>query len=279
MGLKDKLRVCVILMVVASTTVVVSSQVALANSCHRIPTNYFDGEQHGDFNNPVSTTGARARIGFPGAVLDICNEVVNPPTPPDSGSHSWAGIVQLTGCVTGGWLQTGYVRKNHDLFDPNTNYLFVQRGYCRLDFNLDYRDDKLAYSLGGSNLCYTAGYSGLLSKWVGNVASTCGGTILWEKRYDPTDFNFGPNQNDWFSEVHDYYQVSGASSSANSDNVCGYSTNKCTFSGMQERDLSGVWHNADYSSVPFMGPGASYGYCFTQNSPNNFAVWTHFPAC
>ncbi len=230
--------------------------------------NFFDGRYQANVNN----TGARARIGHPGsAPVNICNPVAG--GNPASASSSWAMMDDLS--CAGGYFQVGYARRNdHPDLDPLKEYFFTEYKNC--DAVSNFRWLGPVTNLGGTSHCYTVTFSGLRQRWYADISATCGGTwiAVWSLPASAIDIN--ANSVQYFGEVFDFLQAPGANGH-NSDSMCGFSYNKCTWQQTQRRSLAGVWSNA--STTGFFTPGGHCGYGQVVNNPTSFAIWTNFSGC
>lgn len=238
--------------------------------------NFFDGRWQLNTNN----TGARARIGYVGnGLVPICNPQFG--LWPPSASSSWSMMADHS-CAPWGYFQVGYARANFETesggkFLPENEYYFRQNTNCD-GSGLKTSILKANATIWSSSHCYTVTYSGLLQKWIAEVGrAPCGsGSFVVQWQIPQQDINFSANSVKFFGETFDYWQAPGASGQ-NSDSMCGYSYNKCTWQQTQRRDLAGVWHNA--STTGYFTPGGHCGYGQVVNSSTSFAIWTNFTGC
>ena len=94
--------------------------------------------------------------------------------------------------------------------------------------------------------------------------------------FPEADITFTPNETQFYGETWNYWTGSGGQAADNSDSMCGYSTNKCTWQSTSYRDPSGTWAAADVTES-FSGPHCGYGN--TTNNDTSFAIWTDFSSC
>jgi hypothetical protein len=184
-----------------------------------------------------------------------------------------------TACRPWGYFQVGYLRGNWltesgEQLDPQKEYYFQQYATC--GGFVKTRILTASPGIWSTSRCYTVTFSGLQQRWIASVKMTCGGTgiITWSWPADWIDINADSVQ--YSGEVFDYLQAPGASGD-NSDNMCGFSDNKCTWQQTKRRNLAGVWKDA--STTGYFTPGGHCGYGQVVNSPTSFAIWTDFAGC